>query len=77
MKTKTSITISTELLIVLDKRAKQYKKNRSDFIETAVWAFLGKLIQDEQNAHDLEIINRRAEYLNQEASDVLAYQISL
>jgi metal-responsive CopG/Arc/MetJ family transcriptional regulator len=77
MKVKTSITISDELLKVVDKRAKQYKKNRSDFIETAIWVFIRQLIRDEQNARDLEILNRRADYLNQEATDVLAYQIRL
>jgi hypothetical protein len=61
----------------VDKRAKQYKKNRSDFIEAAVLAFIGRLIRDEQNARDLEILNRRADYLNQEAAEVLAYQIPL
>jgi len=77
MKVKTSITISEELLKVVDKRARQSKKNRSDFIEAAVSAFIGRLIQEEQNARDLEIINRRADYLNQEAAEVLAYQIPL
>jgi metal-responsive CopG/Arc/MetJ family transcriptional regulator len=77
MKVKTSITISEELLKVVDKRAKQYRKNRSDFIETAVLAFIGRLIQNEQNARDLEILNRRADFLNQEAAEVLAYQIPL
>jgi metal-responsive CopG/Arc/MetJ family transcriptional regulator len=77
MKVKTSITLSEELLKVVDKRAKQYKKNRSDFIEAALLAFIGKLIRDEQNARDLEILNRRADYLNQEAAEVLAYQIPL
>ncbi|MBM4257733.1 MAG: CopG family transcriptional regulator [Deltaproteobacteria bacterium] len=36
MKVKTSITLSQELLKIVDKRAKQGKKNRSDFIETAI-----------------------------------------
>ena len=77
MKVKTSITLSEDVLKAIDKRAKQFKKNRSDFIETAVWAFIGQLIRDEQNARDLEIINRRADFLNQEAADVLAYQVPL
>jgi metal-responsive CopG/Arc/MetJ family transcriptional regulator len=77
MKVKTSITLSTELLKIIDKRSKQFKKNRSDFIESAVWAFIEQLKLDEQNARDLEIINRRADFLNEEAADVLAYQISL
>jgi hypothetical protein len=32
------------------------------------------MIGDEMNARDLEIINRRADYLNKEAADVLSYQ---
>ncbi|MCK7502707.1 MAG: ribbon-helix-helix domain-containing protein [Desulfobacterales bacterium] len=77
MKVKTSITLSEEVLKVIDKRARQFKKNRSDFIEAAVWAFIGQLIRDEQNARDLEIINRRADILNKEALDVLEYQVQL
>lgn len=77
MKVKTSITLSEELLKLVDKRAKQLKKNRSDFIEAAVWEFVARLVRDEQNARDLEIINRRAEYLNREAADVLDYQVQL
>ena len=77
MKIKTSITLTEELVKAIDRRAKQYKKNRSDFIEAAVWAFIGQLIRDELNAKDLEIINRRADFLNQEASDVLAFQVPL
>ena len=77
MKVKTSISLSEELLDIIDKRARQFKKNRSDFIESAVRAFIKKLIRDEQNAKDLDIINRRAEYLNGEAEDVLTYQVPL
>lgn len=77
MKIKTSITLSEDLIKVIDKRAKQHKKNRSDFIEGAVWTFIRQLTRDEQNARDLDIIDRRADYLNQEAADVLAYQVPL
>jgi len=42
-----------------------------------VRAFIGQLIRNEQNARDLEIINRRADFLNQQASDVLEYQAPL
>ena len=74
MKVKTSITLSDKLLEAVDKRAGQHKKTRSDFIEVAVRAFIGQLIRNEQNARDLEIINRRADFLNQETNDVLEYQ---
>jgi metal-responsive CopG/Arc/MetJ family transcriptional regulator len=77
MKVKTSITLSKKLLEAVDERAKQQKKTRSDFIEVAVWSFLAQLIRNEQNARDLQIINRRSDFLNQEASDVLEYQASL
>lgn len=77
MKVKTSITLSEELLEVMDGHVKQQKKTRSDFIETAVWAFIEQLARAEQNARDLEIINRRADFLNEEAADVLEYQVPL
>ena len=73
MKVKTSITLLEDLLKVIDVCAKQ-RKNRSDFIEAAVRAFIGQMMREEQNARDLEIINRRADHLNKEAVDVLAYQ---
>ena len=76
MKVRTYITLPQDLLRVIDKRAKPYG-NRSVFIEQAVRAFIAQLIREEQNARDLEIINRRADYLNQEAADVLAYQVAL
>ena len=76
MKVKTSITLSEDLLQAVDQRARP-DKTRSEFIEIAVRAFINQMIRDEQNARDLEIINRRADYLNQEAEDVLAYQVAL
>jgi metal-responsive CopG/Arc/MetJ family transcriptional regulator len=74
MKVKTSITMSEELLRTVDKRAKQRRRTRSDFIEMAVRTFVGQLTRDELNARDLEIISRRADHLNKEAADVLEYQ---
>ena len=74
MKLKTSITISEDILAAIDKRSGQFK-NRSDFIETAIRAYIERLLRMEQDARDLGIINRQADRLNQEAVDVLAYQI--
>ena len=76
MKVKTSITLSEELLKAVDQHAKEYK-NRSEFIEEAVRVFIRRLIRRQQDARDLEIINDRADYLNQEAMDVLTYQVDL
>jgi metal-responsive CopG/Arc/MetJ family transcriptional regulator len=74
MKVKTSITLSEDLLEAIDQRSTPFK-NRSDFIEAAIRAFISQMIRDEQNAKDLAIINRQADRLNQEAADVLAYQV--
>ncbi|NJN96250.1 MAG: hypothetical protein HC875_20125 [Anaerolineales bacterium] len=76
MKVKTSITLSEDILQTVDELSGSYK-NRSEFIETAVRAFIDQLIRDQQNARDLEILNRHADRLNQEAADVLAYQVEL
>lgn len=76
MKIKTSITLSKDILKAVDDFSGQYK-NRSQFIEAALRAFIAQLIQDEQNARDLDILNRHADRLNQEAADVLSYQIEL
>jgi metal-responsive CopG/Arc/MetJ family transcriptional regulator len=74
MKVKTSITLSEDLLEAIDKRSAQFK-NRSDFIESAIRAFIAQMVREEQNAKDLAILNRQAERLNQEAIDVLSYQL--
>jgi metal-responsive CopG/Arc/MetJ family transcriptional regulator len=74
MKRKTSITLSEDILEAIDKRSGD-AKNRSEFIETAIRSYIAKLIQDEQNAKDLAIINQHADRLNMEAADVLAFQV--
>ena len=76
MKVKTSVTLSENLLKAIDQRTGS-DKTRSAFIEKAMWVFIAQMIRDEQNARDLDIINRRAERLNREAADVLEYQINL
>ncbi len=73
MKTKTSITFSEDVLKAIDKLTGK-SRNRSEFIETAVRTYIAQMIRRERNARDLEIINQRADRLNQEALDVLAYQ---
>jgi metal-responsive CopG/Arc/MetJ family transcriptional regulator len=75
MKIKTSITLSEDVLKAVDKRTRKQKRTRSDFIETALRAFIQQLIREEQNARDLEIINRNADALNKEAAEVLEYQV--
>jgi hypothetical protein len=73
MKTKTSITLSEDVLTVVDQRATG--QSRSEFTETVLWAYIAQLARNERNARDLDIINRNADRLNQEAADVLTYQV--
>lgn len=75
MKVKTSITLSKDVLRAIDERAEV--KNRSEFIETALRAFLTQVIRNERNARDLRLINDRADALNREALDVLNFQVKL
>lgn len=72
MKVKTSITLSRDLLDAIDARA---RRGRSEFIETAVRAFLDRTRRDERDVKDVEILHRRARQLNREAADVLGYQV--
>ncbi|MBX7256868.1 MAG: ribbon-helix-helix domain-containing protein [Candidatus Hydrogenedentes bacterium] len=74
MKIKTSITLSEDLLTAIDERSQQFK-NRSGFIEEAVRSFLAQIHKQEVDAKDLAILNKHAERLNQEAEDVLGYQL--
>ena len=76
MKVKTSITLSEELLEQIDLLPTPHQ-NRSAFLETAAWVYIEQLRREEQAARDLEILNRRADYLNAELADALQYQVSL
>ncbi len=76
MKIKTSITLSQELLTTIDGMV-DTAQNRSQFLETAAWDYIAKLRRARLNQRDLEIIDQRADYLNGEIADVLAYQVPL
>jgi metal-responsive CopG/Arc/MetJ family transcriptional regulator len=76
MKIKTSITLSQSLLDTID-HLPEHHGNRSLFLETAAWAYIRQLQRAEQAAYDLEILNRRADYLNEEVADALSYQVTL
>jgi metal-responsive CopG/Arc/MetJ family transcriptional regulator len=76
MKVKTSITLSDELIRIIDQYSQTYK-NRSDFIEAAVRAYIKQIIRNQQNSFDIQIINRNSDRLNSEALDVLEYQVPL
>ena len=74
MKIKTSITLAEDLLKAIDEQTGLHK-SRSDFIEKAVRAYVAQIKRIQQDARDLDIINRQADRLNQEAMDVLTYQV--
>ena len=76
MKVKTSITLSEGLLQTLDEIVGD-ARSRSDFIEEALREFLKNRIRKVREAKDLKILNEKAEALNEEAEEVLAYQVEL
>jgi metal-responsive CopG/Arc/MetJ family transcriptional regulator len=76
MKVKTSITLSEDLLKVMSEFAEEYK-NRSEFIEEAIRVYIKQLIRKQQDTRDLDIINRQADSLNREATEVLKFQVDL
>jgi hypothetical protein len=73
MKVEASFSLSPDLLDALTKRASS-SEERSALIEKAVWAFLNRTSSRQRAECDLEILNRNADRLNEEAEDVLAYQ---
>lgn len=76
MKSKTSITLSRDLLEDLD-RVIGGSGNRSRIIEAAVREYIKRLIREARERRDLELINEHAISLNKEAKDALSYQIKL
>jgi Arc/MetJ-type ribon-helix-helix transcriptional regulator len=76
MKVKTSVTLSEQVLLLIDKHAHDFR-SRSAFMEHAARSLLATLARAEAERRDLEIINRNADRLNAEAEDVLAYQVPL
>lgn len=74
MKIKTSISLSEDVLVAVDRRSDRYG-SRSEFIEAAIRMFLDALARQERDVRELAILNERADRLNDEAEDVLAWQI--
>lgn len=74
MKVKISIALPKDLLKEIDEYTRKYN-SRSGLIEEAARVFIRQLTRKQQDARDLKIINRRADYLNREAIDVLTYQV--
>jgi metal-responsive CopG/Arc/MetJ family transcriptional regulator len=51
--------------------------DRSEFIESILREYLDEVTKKDQNLKDLEILNHNSEYFNDEAEDVLTYQMNL
>lgn len=76
MKVKTSVTLSEEILEEVDTYV-EASGNRSAFIEEAVREYLEQLRRRARDERDLYILNERADELNEEALDVISYQVEL
>ena len=76
MKTKTSVTLSSEHLKRIDREIGD-NTSRSAFIEAAVRAFLLAKHRELRDDRDRWILDSAAEELNAEAVDVLDFQTKL
>lgn len=75
MKVKTSVTLEKQILKEI--AALRGEKSRSEFIENAVTDQIRRLRKEARDRREIELINKNAKQLNQEASDALTYQIQL
>ena len=73
MKEKTSITLSRDVLVKIDRLAGS-KLSRSAFIERVLRQHLLQRAHAMVQARDLERINEAADRLNSEAADIIGYQ---
>jgi hypothetical protein len=71
-KAKTSVTLSGNLLKVIDGLAGA--SHRSAWIERAVRAYARRELRRERRARELELLDRHAQVLNAEGDESAAYQ---
>ena len=76
MKVKTSITLSEDIVTTVDRLAKE-GESRSEAIERLLRERFAERAQQARDLRDLELINKNADQLNEEARDVLKYQVEL
>jgi metal-responsive CopG/Arc/MetJ family transcriptional regulator len=78
MKIQTTISLEPELLKNLDQiLVTNGHHSLSDLIEDLLQRFLVESRAPRGDHNELEMINRNADRLNQEAEDVLTYQVEL
>lgn len=73
MKVETTVALSEDLMAALEHRA-QGSRDLSAIVEAALRAYLARPRRGD-DAGDLEIINANSAELNEEAADVLEYQV--
>lgn len=73
MKEKTSVTLSSEILVGIDKLAGA-KRSRSAVIEDILRRHIRERAKEERRTRDLAILNRYADELNRDAEDGLEDQ---
>jgi metal-responsive CopG/Arc/MetJ family transcriptional regulator len=73
MKIKTSLTLSDDLVVALDKLAGP-DVSRSAFIETILRDFIEGRAQERKIARDTAALNKQSAKLNLEMADVLGFQ---
>lgn len=73
MKVETTVALSEDLVTALESRTHD-SQHRSAIVEAALRAYLA-LPRQGEDAGDLEIINAHSSELNEEAADVLEYQV--
>jgi metal-responsive CopG/Arc/MetJ family transcriptional regulator len=76
MKSKTSLTLSEDLVASIDKLAGP-KVSRSAYIEQILREFVDRRAQTRKDVRQTASINRHSAKLNAEMSDALSYQASL
>lgn len=74
MKSKTSLTLSEDLVASIDKLAGS-KVSRSAYIENILREFVDRRAQARKGARAVAAINRHAVQLNSEMSDALTFQV--
>jgi metal-responsive CopG/Arc/MetJ family transcriptional regulator len=73
MKTKTSLTLSEDLVASIDKLAGP-KVSRSAYVEQILREYVDRRTQARQDAREVASINRHAAQLNAEMLDALSCQ---
>ena len=74
MKLKTSITLEQEMITAVEEAARE-GESRSQVIERLLRQSLSARERAKVDTRDRNLINEHADELNEEAVDVLAYQV--